>query len=197
MLISIRIQCKFHSDPDHGKLWAHDTVVVSIGETRRFNLREIPPSPQLSMQGMKSKIGKETFKGEKEKEKGADSDQDHHSFHLFDGDVFYMSHGCQDDFQHCVMKSEGEFNNAPRSSIVFKKSLPGPGGRRGHGILGARSGEVKDPNSASYRTNQIKESPDKANNGRNGIQKNEKSGVNNKPYSAMAATMKSKPSRKK
>jgi hypothetical protein len=192
--IYILSQCKFHSDPDHGRLWSHDTVVVSIGETRRFNLREIPPTVQSSVQWMKSKIGgKEIPKWEK----GADADQDHYSFHLFDGDVFYMGNGCQDDFQHCVMKSEGDFNNAPRSSIVFKKSLPGPGGRRGHGILGPRSGETKDANAAPIRSNQMRKPLEKVNIARDVSHKAVKSEKKSKPNSAVTTTVKSKPSRPK
>ena len=170
------------------------SVVVSIGETRRFNLREIPATAQSSVQGTKSKIGgKEVPKGEK----GTDADQDHYSFHLFDGDVFYMGNGCQDDFQHCVMKSEGDSNNAPRSSIVFKKSLPGPGGRRGHGILGSRSGETKDANAAPIRSNQMRKPLEKANIARSVSQKTVKSEKTNNPNSALITTAKSKPSRPK
>jgi hypothetical protein len=136
-------QCKFHSDPDHGRLWSYDTVVVSLGETRRFNLREIPPSVAGSV------MTKGSLKKEKEiapsKSKGAESEQDHHSFHLFDGDVFYMTDDCQDTFQHCVMKSEGPTNDSPRSSIVFKKSLPGLGGRRGHGIVKVKNTAATKP----------------------------------------------------
>lgn len=124
-------QCKFHSDPDHGRLWSYDTVVVSLGETRRFNLREIPPS----VSGNVMTKGPQKKEIAPSKSKGAESEQDHHSFHLFDGDVFYMTDDCQDTFQHCVMKSEGTSNDSPRSSIVFKKSLPGLGGRRGHGVV--------------------------------------------------------------
>ncbi len=107
--------CKFHSDPDHGKVWARDTVVVSVGETRRFNLRAIPDSSVSTV------LDK-------------DQEQEHHSFHLYDGDVFYMFGDCQDAYQHAVLRSEGPTNTSPRASIVFKKSLPGPGGRRGHGV---------------------------------------------------------------
>ena len=57
-----------------------------------------------------------------------------HSFHVFDGDVFHMFGDCQESYQHCVMKSEGENNNQPRVSIVFKKSIPQANGRRGHGV---------------------------------------------------------------
>jgi len=41
---------------------------------------------------------------------------------------------CQDDYQHAVMKGDNNNNNNGRISIVFKKSIPGIGGRRGHGI---------------------------------------------------------------
>lgn len=136
-----------HSDPDHGRLWSHDTVVVSIGETRRFNLREIPSGADNTIntankvmpkkggvKGYDSTVKKETSKGSEE--------QEHYSFHLFDGDVFYMTHGCQDLFQHCVMKSEGSSNNSPRSSIVFKKSLPGLGGKRGHGLVKSKPADM-------------------------------------------------------
>ena len=40
--------CKYHSDPDHGRLWARETLIVSIGETRRFNLREIANARAIS-----------------------------------------------------------------------------------------------------------------------------------------------------
>lgn len=123
--------CKFHSDPDHGKVWARDTVVVSVGETRRFNLRAIPDSS--------ADLG------------ASEEEQEHHSFHLFDGDVFYMFGDCQDAFQHAVLKSEGPTNNSPRASIVFKKSLPGPGGRRGHGLVKGASTSSSTSSSSSSK----------------------------------------------
>ena len=101
--------CKYHSDPDHGKIWSRDTVVVSIGETRRFNLRKINKNAKCN-------------------------EDDPHSFHVKHGDVLYMFGDCQDLFQHSVMSSEGKWNNSPRASIVFKKALLLPGGRRGHGL---------------------------------------------------------------
>ena len=60
-----------------------DTVIVSVGETRRFNLREI------------------------QSQKNSDNEQEHHSFHLVDGDAFYMMGDCQDTYQHAILKSEG------------------------------------------------------------------------------------------
>lgn len=106
--------CKYHSDPDHGKIWSRDTVVVSVGETRRFNLRRIN-------EGMQS------------------NEDNPHCFHVTHGDVFYMFDDCQETFQHSVMSSEGEWNDGPRASIVFKKSLVLPGGRRGHGLSSSSS----------------------------------------------------------
>jgi len=124
--------CRYHSDPEHGSYWAYDTVVVSIGETRRFNLRAIDSASD---------------QGESEP----------HSYHLFSGDVFYMFGDCQDTFQHAVLKSENAAtNNAPRASIVFKKALPGPGGRRGHGLSKSQqptqSAPASRPRSAATAT---------------------------------------------
>jgi hypothetical protein len=45
-----------------------------------------------------------------------------------------MFENCQETFQHAVAASEGSWNDFPRISIVFKKSLLLSGGRRGHGI---------------------------------------------------------------
>jgi hypothetical protein len=124
--------------------------VVSIGETRRFNLREIPQTAPVQPAAVKGKGAMPMGGG-----KPAEAEQEHHSFHLFDGDVFYMTDGCQDTFQHCVMKSEGEANNSPRSSIVFKKSLPGPGGRRGHGLVKAKSSEKESERAVSSSTSKL------------------------------------------
>lgn len=107
--------CAFHSDPDHGRIFAQDTVIASFGETRRFNLREL------------------MVNGDKKK-KPPLQEQNHYSFHLFANDLMWMHSDCQDTYQHAILPSEGEQNNEPRISIVFKKTLPGPGGRRGHGI---------------------------------------------------------------
>ena len=104
--------CKYHSDPDHGKLWYRDTVIVSVGETRRFNLRKIVSGKKVDRMQLPTP----------------------HSFHVRHGDVFHMYNNCQDEFQHCIMASEGKWNDGPRASIVFKKSIPQMGGRRGHGI---------------------------------------------------------------
>jgi len=104
--------CKFHSDPDMGTLWARDTVVVSFGETRRFHFR-----PIININDEKS-----------------ENEQTRYIYRLFEGDIVYMFDECQDDYQHAVMKGDNNNNNNGRISIVFKKSIPGIGGRRGHGI---------------------------------------------------------------
>ena len=133
-----------HSDPDHGRLWSHDTVVVSIGETRRFNLREIPSDVLPNKAVNKNQKGSESKSKFPKGDTLPETEQEHHSFHLYDGDVFYMKDDCQETFQHCVMKSEGPTNNSPRSSIVFKKSLPGLGGKRGHGLVKIKQESQKE-----------------------------------------------------
>ena len=35
------IACKYHTDPDLGRLWARDSIIVSVGETRRFAFRKL------------------------------------------------------------------------------------------------------------------------------------------------------------
>lgn len=89
-------------------MWDKETVVVSFGEVRRFHFRKIDDK--------------------------SDNEQEHFTYRLFEGDVVLMYGSCQDDYQHAVMKGESEYNNDGRISIVFKKSIPGIGGRRGHGI---------------------------------------------------------------
>ena len=54
-----------------------------------------------------------------------------------------MFDDCQDSYQHCIMKAEGENNTGPRASIVFKKSIPQAGGRRGHGVTRQGGHETK------------------------------------------------------
>jgi hypothetical protein len=100
--------CAWHADPDHGRLWSLDECVVSIGETRRFNIRLLPHAAPP---------------GEREQ----------HSFHLRDGDVFWMARDCQDRFEHTVLRGQGPHNAGPRVSLVFKQALLQASGRKGHG----------------------------------------------------------------
>lgn len=104
--------CAYHVDPDLGSIFSRDTVVASVGETRRFNLRRIVSTP-------------------------SSAEVEPHVYHVHDGDVFYMTRDCQEAFQHAVLKSEGPQNDSPRVSIVFKKTIPYGSGKRGHGIPGA------------------------------------------------------------
>ena len=57
-----------------------------------------------------------------------------YTFHVMDGDIVHMFGDCQDAYQHCVWKAESPANRRPRASIVFKTSLPGASGKRGHGL---------------------------------------------------------------
>ena len=94
--------CAYHSDPDLGTIFARESFIVSVGETRRFNIKK--------------------------------NGQEAHVYHVFDGDVFCMERNCNDDWIHSISPSEGDQNNGPRVSIVFKRTIPGPGGKRGHGL---------------------------------------------------------------
>mmetsp|Transcript_33847 Transcript_33847/g.52714 ORF Transcript_33847/g.52714 Transcript_33847/m.52714 type:complete len:240 (+) Transcript_33847:252-971(+) len=98
--------CKWHTDPDHGRLWSLEEAVVSVGETRRFNLRQLT---------------------------GANEDLDQYSYYVCSGDVMHMFADCQDRFEHCVLKGEGQQNCGPRISFVFKQALLQASGKRGHG----------------------------------------------------------------
>lgn len=112
------VACKYHRDPDLGLLWARDSIIVSVGETRRFAFREL----------------------------GRNEDEAHW-FRLRSGDCVWMFANCNDDWEHCVMRAEGAAgeNDGPRASVVFKRALAGRGGRRGHGLVGEgrRAGRKK------------------------------------------------------
>jgi alkylated DNA repair dioxygenase AlkB len=86
--------CAYHTDPFMGIGYATDSIIVSVGETRRFSFRPL-----------------------------GSTDAESHWIRTLDGDAIWMFANCQDDFEHCVMRAEGEGNDAPRASIVFKRSL--------------------------------------------------------------------------
>ena len=67
---------------------------------------------------------------------GGGGASDRHVFDLFSGDVVAMRDNCNDDFEHAVLPAQGDHNKAPRISLVFKRALAGPDGRRGHGLQG-------------------------------------------------------------
>lgn len=127
--------CKWHSDPEHGSKWSLEQAVVSFGEVRRFNLKRI--------QGAEG--------GSSADKRALDADPAH-SFHVRDGDVVHMFGDCQDSFLHSVSKGQGENEQGPRISIVFKASLLSASGKRGHGVAQARaatSAPRADPDAAT------------------------------------------------
>ena len=85
---------RYHIDPDQGTLWDFDTVVVSVGASRRFSFRRI----------------------------SEDDNQEIHSFTVMHSDTTYMFADCQQQFQHTVKKAENKKEQSPRSSLVFKRS---------------------------------------------------------------------------
>jgi hypothetical protein len=126
------VACKYHKDPDLGRLWARDSVIVSLGETRRFAFRE----DSL----VKKKRAPE------------------HWFRVRGGDAVWMFGDCNDTWEHCVMPGESDVrgdanaSDAPRASVVFKRSLATGkrGGARGHAVGG---GEKKNASSGKIRGN--------------------------------------------
>lgn len=86
--------CAYHTDPGMGVGFATDSIIVSIGETRRFSFRPL-----------------------------GSTDAESHWVRVHDGDAISMFANCNDDFEHCVMKAESDENDGPRASIVFKRCL--------------------------------------------------------------------------
>lgn len=84
---------RYHIDPDQGSLWDFDTVVVSVGASRRFAFRRV--------------------NCENEKP---------HTFVVMHGDVTYMFGDCQEKFQHAVKKADMKTEKCARASLVFKRS---------------------------------------------------------------------------
>ena len=113
--------CKWHTDPEHGSMWALDTVVVSVGDTRRFALRKLGDASTDPASG--------TI----------------HHFHAFEGDAVWMHSDCQDAFEHAVLPPEGAENQMPRASLVFKRALTSSSGRRGHGTAKAKAARRAPP----------------------------------------------------
>jgi len=96
---------RYHIDPDQGTLWGHETVVVSVGATRKFSFRDIP--------GLTKDNGDDDTKSSKKT--GIV-----HNFYVLDGDTTEMFADCQQKYQHTVKTSRGE--KAARSSLVYKKT---------------------------------------------------------------------------
>jgi len=96
--------------------YATDSIIVSVGETRRFSFRPL-----------------------------GSTDAESHWIRTLDGDAIWMFANCQDDFEHCVMTAEGDGNDAPRASIVFKRSLK----RKSAAEARAKKKKKKPPPSSS------------------------------------------------
>ena len=137
--------CKFHSDPDMGTYWSRDTTIISFGDVRRFHFRKIDDG---------------------------ENEQLHYTYRLYEGDVVYMFDSCQDDYQHAVMKGESENNNDGRISIVFKRAIPGPNGKKGHGLPKENQNSPK-PKSPIVKRAILNPNPNK-NNNKNNNKKNTK-----------------------
>uniref|UniRef100_A0A6U9XLU6 Fe2OG dioxygenase domain-containing protein n=1 Tax=Pseudo-nitzschia australis TaxID=44445 RepID=A0A6U9XLU6_9STRA len=105
---------RYHIDPDQGVQWDFETVVVSIGATRRFAFRSIVNDATSN-----GADGQSTTSGEQ----GAKDGSKPHMFVLMDGDVTEMVRDCQARFQHTVKTAEFKGETAPRVSLVFKKTL--------------------------------------------------------------------------
>ena len=82
-----RAACAYHTDPGMGTMYATDSVIVSIGETRRFSFRPL-----------------------------GTTDEEADWIRVADGDCVFMFANCNDDYEHCVMAAEGEGNASPRTS---------------------------------------------------------------------------------
>eukprot|EP00218_Dolichomastix_sp_CCMP3274_P003810 CAMPEP_0170156488 /NCGR_PEP_ID=MMETSP0033_2-20121228/63303_1 /TAXON_ID=195969 /ORGANISM="Dolichomastix tenuilepis, Strain CCMP3274" /LENGTH=363 /DNA_ID=CAMNT_0010393843 /DNA_START=24 /DNA_END=1112 /DNA_ORIENTATION=- len=86
--------CAFHSDPDHGRLWAHESVIISFGAARRFQFRLIDSGDEEEL----------------------------HSFVVSQGDGVFMGFACQDEYQHAVLASPTDTEDSLRVSVVFKRA---------------------------------------------------------------------------
>ena len=85
------VACKYHKDPDLGRLWARDSVIVSLGETRRFAFRK-------ESSGVREKRAPE------------------HWFRVRGGDAVWMFGDCNDTWEHCVMPGESDVRGDANAS---------------------------------------------------------------------------------
>jgi len=143
---------RYHSDPDQGDLWGFDTVVVSVGETRRFCFREAPlkagtksaPSSASGGGGGSSSSGGAKSSGSSSPRSSGSAV---HAFHVFDGDVVHMFGDCQERFQHSVMK-------ATDGSKQLRPSKPQPHRRKSGG---GQSGEKAEGKQAGAKKNELRQ----------------------------------------
>ena len=97
---------RYHVDPDQGTLWGYETVVVSVGATRKFSFRDIPG------------LAKHNGDDKKSPKKTGNV----HNFYVLDGDITEMFSDCQQKYQHTVKTSDSRGEKAARSSLVYKKT---------------------------------------------------------------------------
>lgn len=126
--------CKWHTDSEHGTKWHTTTVVVSIGEARRFSFRPVKRPGTAGVLHDGADLGA-----------------------LYWGDVVVMREHCNDDFEHSVMPAQGSANTGPRVSLVFKRALADGNGRKGHSLAGeGRRSRARRRQGASIRANKGK-----------------------------------------
>ncbi|CAB9527955.1 expressed unknown protein [Seminavis robusta] len=115
--------CKWHTDPEHGKMWERLCCVVAIGSPRKFAFRPIPGHTSWNEWD------------------GPDSNEDTNccaaAIRLFPGDAVIMWGSCNDDFHHAVYpeNEQPHTSDLQRVSLVLKRAIV-RGGRRGHGLEG-------------------------------------------------------------
>jgi len=139
--------CAWHADPEVGSYWQADSMIVSVGETRRFAFREKLSTDKTKgvtkgvTKGATKSMAKGATKGMAKSGAATRSPQTY-QFHVFDGCCIRMFGDCQDAYEHCVFPAEGGVPNGgasgggnmgARASIVFKTSILTSAGRRGHG----------------------------------------------------------------
>jgi alkylated DNA repair dioxygenase AlkB len=106
---------RYHSDPDQGLLWDFNTVVVSVGASRRVAFRAAE-HPQPTTNGAPTMHSQTIpYKGTAEQP---------HAFVVMHGDVMEMIGDCQERFQHVVKPADNKREQAARASLVFKRTLP-------------------------------------------------------------------------
>lgn len=109
---------RYHIDPDQGVYWSTNTVVVSIGDTREFCLREILPEEKNGAGGEVSSSGGKSKQGARPQQQ-----REHHRFFVSQADAAEMNRDCQERYQHCIKVCEHQEDAGPRISLVYKQSL--------------------------------------------------------------------------
>ena len=126
--------CKFHTDPEHGKVWERLNCVVAVGSARRFAFR--PIDTPWGHWDSSSRAGKVID------EQSQNTNKDPAVIRLFPGDIVQMYRACNDDFHHAVYPENNDSSgmtrqNATRVSLVLKRAISrGSNGQKGHGLAG-------------------------------------------------------------